>query len=85
MADTTLKLTFGYEDNSTRQYSLAVADSLSGSCKSKIKNLNVSLLGGTSDGLDTFFLSDNGQSFTGITAAQLESTEIITLDLEGSD
>lgn len=43
----------------------------------KIKAINSSLSGGTSDGLDTFFLSDEGDKFSEIISAQLvEMTEV---------
>lgn len=88
-----LKLTFGYAGTEfTRNYTITnVADSLTGGIKSKILAVNASLAGGNSDGLNNFFRSDdydadeNIGAFTGITAAQLESTTITTIPLADSE
>lgn len=77
-----LKLTFGYEDTEdTRQYNFDVADSVDATCKNSILAINNSLKAGTAGGLSSFFVSDNGDNFSLITAAQLEETETIVLDL----
>lgn len=84
-----LKMTFGYEGTDfTRSFTISdVADSLTSGIKSKILAVNASLAGGNSDGLNNFFRSDdynadeNIGAFTGITAAQLESTTITTIPL----
>lgn len=81
-----LKMTFGFgeEQEATRNYSFTVADSLAADCKNKIKAINVSLLGGTDDGLADFFLADNGtDQFSKITYAELSSTVTEVLDISG--
>lgn len=79
----TLKMTFGYEDELTRVYSFPVEDSLASDCKSKIIGINASIAAGTDDGLAGFFVSNAGADFATIAAAQLESTEITTLNIDG--
>lgn len=85
-----LKMTFGYQGTDfTRNVKITdiAADDLSG-IKSKIKAVNASITGGTSDGLPNFFRSDDYDSehsigaFTGITAARLESTTVTEIDLD---
>lgn len=84
-----LKMTFGYKDTDfTRNFTISnVDDSLTSGIKSKILAVNASLSGGTSGGLDTFFRSDDYDSensvgkFSGITAAQLESTTTVIIPL----
>ena len=89
-----LTMTFGYQNTDfTRNVTVGnVAASLSAATlKTRIKGVNSSISGGTSDGLPTFFRSDDFDStnsigaFSGITAAKLESTTetIINLDTEG--
>ena len=88
-----LKMTFGYENTDfTRNLTIAnVADSLTSGIKNKIKAVNTSLAGGTAGGLDSFFRSDDYDSeagigkFSGITAAQLESTTVTVIPLVDSD
>ena len=79
----TLKLTFGYEDTEfTRQYNFDVADSLDGdAAKVAILGVNTSLKNNTDDGLSSFFVSNEGDDFTLITAAQLEEVNKTVLDL----
>ena len=80
----TLKMTFGYGDSDfTRNYSFEIADSLVADAKTKIVGINSSLNAGTAGGLSSFFVSDDGDNFTAITAAQVESTEITYLDISG--
>ena len=82
----TLKMTFGFgeEQDSTRNYTFTVADSLAAACKDKIKGINTSLAGGTAGGLSSFFLADNGtDAFTKITYAELNSTVTEVLDISG--
>ena len=81
-----LKMTFGFgaEQDSTRNYTLTVDDSLASACKAKIKGINSSLEAGTDDGLASFFLADNGtDQFSKITYAELNSTETQVLDISG--
>ena len=85
----TVKLTFGYGNNSaqTRQYSFGdVADSLIADVKDNILAVNASLTGGTAGGLSSFFIDDDGNNFTGITAAQIvaESETVIDLSAGGA-
>lgn len=80
----TLKLTAGYGDSDfTRTYSFEIADSLVADAKTKIIGINDSLAAGTAGGLSSFFVSDDGDNFTGFVAAQVESTEITYLDISG--
>ena len=93
MASNSVKLTFGYEGTDfTRTLTLhGVADSIAGTAKARIKALNASVVGGTDGGLSDFLRSDDYDSeegigtFTGITAAQITTTETeyINLDEEG--
>ena len=80
----TLKTTFTFDDDTTRQYAFSVADSLATACKSKIKAINTSLAGGTDNGLGDFFLSDGGDPLVKISAAQLISETETELDLGGN-
>lgn len=69
MAD--VQLTFAYEDTDfTRTYQLEIADSLQADAKGRIIEINNSLKSGTDDGLSDFFVSDNGERFTLISAAK---------------
>ena len=77
-----LKLTFGYADTDvTRVYAFDVADSITADCKDAIIDINDSLQGGTDGGLSSFFVSDEGDNFTLITAAQLEEVNKTVLNL----
>ena len=81
-----LKMTFGFgeEQDSTRNYSLTVDDSLAADCKDKIIGINDSLAASTDGGLASFFLADNGtDSFSKITYAEISSTETQVLDISG--
>lgn len=90
-----IKLTLGFDQTDfTRKITLSnVADSIasaSGTVKAQIQAINASLAGGTDGGLSTFFLSDDADgtagTFTGIIAAQIDSTEITNIDLtEGGE
>ncbi len=77
-----IQLTFSYEDTEfTRVYDFEVADSLQADAKQKILDINASLKAGTDDGLSTFFVSDNGENFSLISAAKFIITEEEYLDL----
>lgn len=84
-----LKMTFGYKDTDfTRVYTVnGIDDSDVDGIKEKIKAVNASLEGGTADGLNAFFRSDDFDAensvgtFTKITHAQLESTETIDIPI----
>lgn len=87
----TLQLTYGYQSTDfTRKVSIGnVAESLSAATiKANIKAVNASIAGGTSDGLPTFFRSDDFNAtqsvgaFTGITAAKLTSQTVTNIDLD---
>lgn len=56
-----LNMTFGYTGTDfTRDYAITkVDDSELDNIKGRIKSVNESLAGGTSDGLDTFFIADD--------------------------
>lgn len=78
-----LKMTFGYhETEDTRGYNFAVADSVTAAdAKAAILAVNASLTAGTDGGLSSFFVSDEGDYFTLITDAQLETVNKTVLDL----
>ena len=78
-----LKMTFAYKDTEfTRGYDFSVADSIEGDdCKNVILGINTSLKNNTAGGLSDFFISDAGDNFTLISAAQLEETNTQILDL----
>lgn len=81
-----LKMTFGFgaEQESTRNYNLAIDDSLVTAAKDKILGINASLAGGTDGGLADFFLADNGSdTFSKIIYAEISSTETQVLDISG--
>ena len=90
----TLKMTFGYQNTDfTRKVTVKNVNSslTAAAIKTNIKGVNSSITGGTSDGLPTFFRSDDFDStnsigaFSGITAAQLESTTVTVIPLVDSD
>lgn len=75
MADT-LQLTASYENTDfTRTYTFAVPDNLILGVKEKIMDINSSLYGGISDGLNEFFVSDNGDNLERFTAAKFINIE----------
>lgn len=78
-----IKMTFGYADTDfTRLYDFEVADSIEAAdCKNAILGVNASLKNNTAGGLSEFYVSDAGENFTLITAAQLEETNTQILDL----
>ena len=77
-----LKMIFAYENTEdTRQYDFDVADSVTAACKSNILAINASLKAGNDGGLSDFFVSDEGDSFSLIAAAQLEEINKTVLDL----
>lgn len=78
-----LKMTFAYDDDTTRQYVLNVDIDKATACKSKIRAVNTSLAGGTSGGLDEFFVSADGEYLKKISAAQIISETETVLDLGG--
>ena len=86
MANYDINLTFGYANSdSKRTYTFGV-DSLDGAALvTGVKAINASLAAGTSDSLNTFFVSDNGDYFSSITAAQsvFNGVTVINLDTEG--
>lgn len=89
----TVKFTFGYSDTDfKREYKLNVADSVaSADIKSAILGLNASLAGGTAGGLSAFFIADDFDAtnnigyFTGITAAQRDSSTEEYIDIEEAE
>ena len=85
-----IKLTLGYDQSEfTRNMTIGnVADSIasdSATIKQKIRAINASIAGGTDDGLSDFFRADDydgtGGTFSGITAAQIVSTEVTVIEL----
>lgn len=87
MADNSVRLTLGYENTDfTRQIVFSdVPDSLLGGVKDNVKAVNASLAAGTAGGLSAFFLSDDGDNFTGFTAAQIISDIDEDIDISGGE
>jgi len=69
----TVKTRFKYEDDSTRLYSFDCDDSLAAGVKAKIIAINDSLEASTAGGLESFFVSDNGDNLVLIDGATIES------------
>lgn len=83
-----VKFIFGYENTDFARsivFSDVPASVTAASIKSKTKELNISLLGGTAGGLSTFFLSDAGDHFTGITDAIIIADEETAIDISGGE
>lgn len=81
-AKTSVTLTFGFEDATTRKYKFDdVANAALSGIATKCKAINASLVGGTAGGLSTFFLSDDGENFTSILAAQSDNVDITDINL----
>lgn len=87
MADNQVKLVFGYKDTDFARSIVFsdVPDSLLSGVKTKVKAVNASLVAGNAGGLSTFFQSDAGDNFTGITAAQIISDDITYIDISGGE
>lgn len=93
MADpvNTVKFKMAYKDTDfTRQMTITdVANSALSTVEGKINNINSSLEGGTSGGLDTFFISDDYDadasigSFAKITEAKIETVVTTPIPLGG--
>ena len=80
----TVKIDFGYEDETTRRYAFEVDDSITDTTvKNKIVGIKASLLSGTAGGMSSFFVSDDGENLIDITGAQVESTTTTVLDISG--
>lgn len=79
MADVnnSVTLTFGYADTDfTRKYTFGgISATALDAIKTNVLAVNASLSAGTAGGLSSFFLSDAGEHFNGIVAAQYETTE----------
>lgn len=86
MADT-LRATFAYEGTDfKRKYDLDIEQDQIANAKAKTIAFNASLAAGTSGGLSSFFVSDNGENLKEISALQLITVTETVLDLdEGSD
>ena len=85
MADYSVKLTFGYSNSDqTRQLNFSnVAESLIPDIKDNVLAINDSIAAGTDGGLTSFFKDDDGNNFSGITAAQIVSETVKTISLSG--
>ena len=85
MADNSITLTLGFEDTDfTRQLkfdNLPDTALVVNTLKERILAVNESLSAGTAGGLSTFFLSDDGDNFTGIVAAKTDSVTETVLDI----
>jgi len=69
----TVKTRFKYDDDSTRLYAFSCEDSLASGVKAKILAINDSLEASTAGGLESFFVSDNGDNLVLIDGATIES------------
>lgn len=80
---TSVTLTFGYADTDfTRKYKFEnVANAALSGIADKCKAINQSLAGGTAGGLSSFFLSDDGNTFCSIVAAQSDCASVNVIDL----
>lgn len=80
---TTVTLTLGYEDTDfTRKYKFTdVSNAALSGIADKCKAINASLLGGTAGGLSHFFVSDDGDYFNSIVAAQSDQASIDVINL----
>ena len=85
MADNSITLTLGFEDTDfTRQLkfdNLPDTALVVNTLKERILAVNESLSAGTAGGLSTFFLSDEGDNFTGIVAAKTDSVTETVLNI----
>lgn len=73
---TSVKLKLAYDDALTRTYTFTgVEDSVLPYIKSNVRNINISLLGGTAENFANTFVSDNGQPCKMISDARIISTE----------
>lgn len=81
---TTVTLTFGFDDTDfTRKYKFFdVPNAALSGIADKCKAINASLAAGTAGGLSSFFLSDDGDSFNSIIAAQSDQSSINVLNLD---
>lgn len=67
----TLQLTASYENTDfTRNYTFTVPNTIAPDVKRNIIAINESLFGGTSGGLNEFFVSDDGDNLQLFTAAK---------------
>lgn len=80
---TSVTLTFGYADTDfTRKYKFDdVSNAALSGIATKCKAINASLLSGTAGGLSTFFVSDGGDCFNSIIAAQSDCASIDVINL----
>lgn len=83
MSVNNVKMTFKYADDTTRQYTLSVDEDDLMDVEDNIIAINTSLTGGTSGGLNSFFVAAGGASFVSISGAQIISEEETVLDLSG--
>lgn len=82
----TLQLTASYENTDfTRTYSFTVPNSLAAGVKHNIIGINDSLTEGTSNGLDEFFVSDDGDKLELFTAAKFISIEEEPINIAPAD
>lgn len=82
----TLKLTMGYQDTDfTRIYTATIPESIATSVKDNVKNINSSLLGGTAGGMESFFISDDGDYLKAIIAAKIIEIQEDTIEIAPAD
>lgn len=85
MAGYSVKLTLGYSNSEqNRQLTFSdVAESLIPDVKDNIIAINDSIEAGTDGGLTSFFKDDDGNNFSGITAAQIIAETVKSISLPG--
>lgn len=80
----TVKMTFTYADNKSRNYEFSCAADDLIDVEYKINAINASISAGTDDGFKQFFISDDGAMTTKISTAQIISVTETVLDLGGN-
>lgn len=82
----TVRLIASYANTSfKRNYELDIDPDNVDTVKEKVLAINSSIAAGTSGGMDSFFVSDNGDQFVGFSSAQIISVSEEAINLEGSN
>ena len=81
----TATFTLSYADDSTSKLVIdGVADSITAAdVKTAVLAVNASLTGGTSDGLNTFFQSNDGANLSAISDVEIKVTNSTDINLGG--
>lgn len=80
----TVKMTFTYADDKSRNYEFACDEDALWDVEDKINAINASIVAGTDDGFKQFFISDSGAMTKKISSAQIISVTETVLDLGGN-